>query len=81
MNIVILDGYTTDEGTLSWEELSALGELTYYERTLPNQRYERAKNADILISNKVVLDRELLEKLPNLKYIGLLSTGFNTVDI
>lgn len=81
MNIVILDGYTTDEGTLSWEELSALGELTYYERTLPNQRYERAKNAEILISNKVVLDRELLEKLPNLKYIGLLSTGFNTVDI
>ena len=81
MKIVILDGYTTDEGTLSWENLSDLGELTYYERTSPEQRYERAKDAEILISNKVVLDRELLEKIPNLKYIGLLSTGYNVVDI
>ena len=81
MKIVILDGYTTDEGTLSWNELAELGELTYYERTLPEQRLERAKDAEILISNKVVLDRELLEGIPNLKYIGLLSTGYNIVDL
>ncbi|MBD5086856.1 MAG: D-2-hydroxyacid dehydrogenase [Clostridiales bacterium] len=81
MRIVILDGYTTDEGTLSWGELAELGELTYYERTLPEQRLERAKDAEILISNKVVLDKELLEKIPNLKYIGLLSTGYNIVDL
>ena len=81
MKIVILDGYTTDEGTLSWNELARLGQLDYYERTAPCERYERAKDADILISNKVILDRELLERLPKLKYIGLLSTGFNVVDI
>ncbi|MDE7337522.1 MAG: D-2-hydroxyacid dehydrogenase, partial [Clostridia bacterium] len=57
------------------------GELSYYERTLPEQRLERAREAEILISNKVVLDKELLEKIPNLKYIGLLSTGYNIVDI
>ncbi|MDE5617221.1 MAG: D-2-hydroxyacid dehydrogenase [Clostridia bacterium] len=81
MKIVILDGYTTDEGTMSWSDLAALGELSYYERTLPEQRLERAREAEILISNKVVLDKELLEKIPNLKYIGLLSTGYNIVDI
>ncbi|MDE7079593.1 MAG: D-2-hydroxyacid dehydrogenase [Clostridia bacterium] len=81
MKIVILDGYTTDERTMSWDELACLGELTYYERTLPEQRLERAKDAEILISNKVILDRQLLEQIPNLKYIGLLSTGYNVVDI
>lgn len=81
MKIVILDGYTTDEGTMSWRELAELGELTYYERTAPEQRLERAKDAEILISNKVVLDRELLAGIPNLKYIGLLSTGYNIVDL
>lgn len=81
MKIVILDGYTTDEGTMSWDELAKLGELSYYERTLPEQRLERAKDAEILISNKVILDRQLLEQIPKLKYIGLLSTGYNVVDL
>ncbi|MDE6189257.1 MAG: D-2-hydroxyacid dehydrogenase [Clostridia bacterium] len=81
MKIVILDGYTTDEGSLSWDGLAKLGEFEYYERTLPEERYARAKDAEILIANKVILDREFLAKLPKLKYIGLLSTGFNTVDI
>lgn len=81
MKIVILDGYTTDEGKMSWDELAALGELTYYERTKPEQVIERAKDADILLSNKVVLDKSILQRLPKLKYIGLLSTGYNVVDI
>ncbi len=81
MKIVILDGYTTDEGDLSWGELADMGELSYYERTSPDQVVERAKDAEILIVNKVLLDKKVLEKLPRLKYIGLLSTGYNVVDI
>ncbi|MDE7208435.1 MAG: D-2-hydroxyacid dehydrogenase [Clostridia bacterium] len=81
MKIVILDGYTTDEGELSWGELEKLGELSYYERTPADKVVERAKDADILISNKVILSKEVLSQLDKLKYIGLLSTGFNVVDL
>ena len=81
MNIVILDGYTTDERELGWQGLEELGEVTYYERTSPCDVVNRAKNADILISNKVILSREVLCQLDKLKYIGLLSTGFNVVDL
>ena len=81
MKIVILDGYTTDEGDLSWSELAKLGELEYYERTSADKVVERSKSADILISNKIILSREELSQLPKLKYIGLLSTGFNVVDL
>ncbi len=80
MKIVVLDGYTTDVGKLSWSDLEALGELSYYERTAPDQVLERAKDAEILIVNKVVLTRDTLSRLNKLKYIGLLSTGFNVVD-
>ncbi|MDE6605545.1 MAG: D-2-hydroxyacid dehydrogenase [Clostridia bacterium] len=81
MKIVILDGYTTDEGELSWGELEKLGEVSYYERTPADKVVERAKDADILISNKVILSKEVLTQLDKLKYIGLLSTGFNVVDL
>ncbi|MDE7071400.1 MAG: D-2-hydroxyacid dehydrogenase [Clostridia bacterium] len=81
MKIVILDGYTTDEGQLSWGELEKLGELVYYERTPIDKVVERAKSADILIANKVILSKEVLSQLDNLKYIGLLSTGYNVVDL
>ena len=81
MKIVMLDGYTTDEGSLSWSELEKLGEFVYYERTPVDKVVERAKQADILISNKVILSKEVLSQLDNLKYIGLLSTGFNVVDL
>ncbi|MDE6372431.1 MAG: D-2-hydroxyacid dehydrogenase [Clostridia bacterium] len=81
MKIVILDGYTTDEGELSWSELEKLGELSYYERTSADKVVERAKYAEILISNKVILSKEVLTQLDKLKYIGLLSTGFNVVDL
>ncbi|MDE5654216.1 MAG: D-2-hydroxyacid dehydrogenase [Clostridia bacterium] len=81
MKIVILDGYTTDEGQLSWGELEKLGELVYYERTPVDKVVERAKHADILISNKVILSKDVLSQLGKLKYIGLLSTGYNVVDL
>ncbi|MDE7191511.1 MAG: D-2-hydroxyacid dehydrogenase [Clostridia bacterium] len=81
MKIVILDGYTTDEGELSWGELEKLGELCYYERTPVDKVVERAKDAEILISNKIILSKEVLSQLGKLKYIGLLSTGFNVVDL
>lgn len=80
MKIVNLDGYTTNPGDLSWDCLKKYGDLTVYDRTLPEQIEERAKEADILIINKSVITGEMLKKLPNLKYIGLQSTGYNVVD-
>ena len=81
MKIVVLDGYTTDEGRLSWSEFSKLGEFVYYERTPADKVVERAKDAEILISNKVILSKDVLSRLSSLKYIGLLSTGYNVVDL
>ncbi len=80
MKIVILDSYAVNPGDLSWDELSALGDLTVYEYTKPEERIQRAKEAEILITNKTLLPREVLENLPNVQYIGLLSTGFDAVD-
>lgn len=84
MEIVILDGYTTNPGDQSWESIEKLGNLTVYDRTDSRNREEvisRIGNADIVITNKVKIDEELFEKCPNIKYIGLLSTGYNIVDI
>ena len=80
MKICVLDGYTENPGDLSWDWLSAHGEYTVYDRTPAELIYERAKGCDIIITNKTPLRTELLEKLPDIKYIGLLSTGFNIVD-
>ena len=81
MKIVILDGYSADPGDLSWEELEQMGELTVYDRTSPSETVQRAANADVVLTNKVVLDREKIAQLPRLKYIGVLATGYNVVDI
>lgn len=81
MNIVILDGYSVNPGDLTWDELKSMGNLTVYDRTAPNQVYERSKDAEILLTNKVVIDKELLRKLPKLSYIGILATGINVVDV
>ena len=81
MKIVVLDGYTLNPGDLSWEDLKALGELTVYERTAPKEVLKRAAGAEVLFTNKVVLDADTIEKLPDLKYIGVLATGYNIVDI
>lgn len=81
MKIVILDGYTTNPGDLSWEKFSEFGEVTAYDYTPPELVVERCKDAEIIIDNKVVFTKETLDQLPKLKYIGLLSTGFNVIDI
>lgn len=81
MKIVILDGYTTNTGDLSWERLEKLGDLTVYSRTRPEELYERAKDAELLITNKTVLNGDAIRSLKKLKYIGTISTGFNVVDI
>lgn len=81
MKIVILDGYSINPGDLSWEALSALGELTVYDRTKPEEVYDRAHGAEIVLTNKVVLDAEMLRRLDGLRYIGVLATGINVVDV
>ena len=81
MKIVILDGFTANPGDLSWAELEALGQVTVYERTLPSETVARAAEADMVLTNKVVVSREVMDQLPHLKYIGVLATGYNVVDI
>ena len=81
MRIVVLDGYTANPGDLNWDKLKELGECTIYERTTPNEVLERAAGAEALLTNKVVLNRETIAALPDLKYIGVLATGYNVVDI
>lgn len=81
MKIVELDGYAANPGDLSWEPLQELGELTVYDRTPASLVVERAKDADIILINKVVIDEKVLSQLPRLKYIGVLATGYNVVDV
>ena len=80
MKIVVLDGYGVNPGDLSWEKLEELGELTVYERTAPEDVLTRTEEAEIVLTNKVVLSADVLCKLPKLKYIGVLATGYNVVD-
>ena len=81
MKIVILDGYTANPGDLSWQELEKLGSVTVYERTKPSETVARAADADIVLTNKVIISKEVIGQLPQLKYIGVLATGYNVVDI
>ena len=80
MRITVLDGYALNPGDLSWTELEKFGKLTVYDRTEPDQLPEIAKDAEILLTNKTVLDHDTLMALPDLKYIGVLATGYNVVD-
>lgn len=81
MKITVLDGYGLNPGDLSWEELKKLGDLTVYDRTAPSETIERSTGSEILITNKTIIDRGIIEKLPDLRYIGVLATGYNVVDI
>ena len=81
MNIVILDGYTLNPGDLSWSKLSEIGEITVYDRTPKDLILERAAEAEIILTNKTPLTKETLKQLPKLKYVGVLATGYDIVDI
>ena len=81
MEIVILDGFTANPGDMSTARLMELGELTVYDRTAPGQLLSRAEGAEVLLTNKVVIDRDAMAALPCLRYIGVLATGYNVVDI
>ena len=81
MKIVVLDGYTENPGDLSWDGLRALGELTVYERTRPEEIASRVADAEIIVTNKVPITRELLEQCPGIRYVSVLATGYNVVDL
>lgn len=81
MKIVVLDGYTLNPGDLSWASVEMLGEVTIYDRTPPELVMERAMEADIVWTNKTPMGADVIESLPNLKYIGVLATGYDVVDV
>lgn len=81
VKIVVLDGYTLNPGDLSWDALQAWGETAIYDRTPVEQIYERAKEADIILTNKTPLAKDIIEQLPKLRYIGVLATGYNIIDM
>jgi len=81
VKIVILDAYTVNPGDLTWHPLDEIADLEVYDRTRPEQVVERCKGAEIVLTNKVILDAEVLNHLPHLSYIGVLATGYNVVDL
>ena len=81
MKIVVLDGYTENPGDLSWEGLEALGTLTVYDRTPGDKVIERIADAQAVYTNKTPITGETIEKCANMKFIGVLATGYNVIDI
>ena len=81
MKIVVLDGYTENPGDLSWSGFEALGEVTVYDRTPADKIVERIGDAEIVIMNKTPISRATMDACPNIKYIGVLATGYNVVDV
>ena len=81
MKIVVLDGFAMNPGDLSWDKLEELGEVTVYDRTAPDELLEHAAEAPVLFTNKTILDAAAIQALPALKYIGVLATGYNVVDV
>ncbi len=80
MKIVVLDGYAANPGDLSWDAVRGDHEFVLYDRTAPEDTAARIADADIVLTNKVILNRELIQNAKNLKYIGVLATGYNVVD-
>ncbi|MDP3642412.1 MAG: D-2-hydroxyacid dehydrogenase [Bacteroidota bacterium] len=81
MKIVVLDGFALNPGDLSWERLIDLGDCHIFDRTKPEEMFERISDSEVIITNKVVIDKELISRLPKLKYIGVTATGYNVVDV
>ena len=81
MKIVVLDGYASNPGDISWDEMRKLGELIIYDRTQPEEIIDRIGDAEAILTNKVAISDEIMTACPNLKYIGVLATGYNIIDI
>ena len=81
MKIVVLDGYALNPGDLSWDQLEALGQCTVHDRTSPDETIQRAEGAAVLLTNKTVLSGETLGRLGECRYVGVLATGYNVVDV
>lgn len=81
MKIVVLDGHALNPGDLSWEEIGKLGELTVYDRTPPGDVVSRIGDAPVVFTNKTILNEAVLAACPSLKYVGVLATGYNVVDV
>jgi len=81
MKIAVLDGYTSNPGDLSWEAFEELGELTVHDRTTPEEVVSRCAGCKVVFTNKVVMDAGIMDQLPDLKYIGVLATGTNVIDL
>ena len=81
MKIAVLDGYTSNPGDLSWDAFEELGELTVYDRTKPEEVVSRCLGCEVVFTNKVVVDAGIMDQLPELKYIGVLATGTNVIDL
>lgn len=81
MKITVLDGYGLNPGDMSWDELRALGDVEIFDRTPREQVVERAKDSEIILTNKVKIDDEIMSQLPQLMYVGVLATGYNVVDV
>jgi glycerate dehydrogenase len=81
MKIIVLDGYTENPGDISWSPLEKLGDVTVYDRTCPEETVDRCAGAEAVLTNKVIMSEDVINHLPSLKYIGVLATGYNVVDI
>jgi glycerate dehydrogenase len=81
MKIVVLDGYAADPGDISWDGIAGLGDLTVHDRTPADLIIERSEGAEVLLTNKTPITAETISRLPDLKYIGVLATGYNVVDL
>lgn len=81
MTIVVLDGFALNPGDLSWEGLKSLGSCEIHDRTAPNELAQRTADKEILLTNKTILNAEAIGSLPGLKYVGILATGTNVVDL
>jgi glycerate dehydrogenase len=81
MNIVVLDGYTLNPGDLTWKDLESLGPCTVYDRSTPEEVVPRAKDAEIILTNKTELSSDTIKQLTKMKYIGVLATGYNIIDV
>ena len=81
MKIVVLDAFAMNPGDLSWEQLKNIGDTEIYDRSLPEESIKRVADAEIILSNKALVNKDIMEAAPNLKYIGVMATGYNVVDI